>query len=777
MIGRWAQRFATAVENPVAAYGLALGAVALAAGLRGLAGLAMLAPPNFMAFYPAVLFATLVSGARGGLVATGASAIVVWGLWLPPAPLSFTSPSLMQLLLFAVSAAATVGIATAIRIAVRRGVLAEERFKVFQEQALDGFVILEPVVDNGAIVDFTWTYANAAANRLAPSGTNSLVGLRVREAFPDETGAEMYRRFAAAFASPEPDSLEVRRVVNGVERFMRSSAVRVSGGLAVAFQDVTDRRQSEIALRTGQARVQAIMDSLPQLIWSARPNGSLDYFSPQWVAFTGVPAEQHQGDGWLEAVHPDDLEGVRASWEQTVIGALPFDIELRLRRHDGIWRWFNAKASAVRDEDGAVSRWFGASTDITETVEARRDLEERVAERTRALEASLEERARAEAALAQVQRLETVGRLTGGVAHDFNNLLTVVIGGLDMILKHPHDTARVVRLGEAALAAGRRGERLTRQLLAFSRRQELKLEVLDLAALIEQMEPLVRRAVGEAVTLRVHREADLGGSRLDPAQFEAALLNLVVNAADAVGGDGDIDISTTRRTLAEGEVQGAAAGDYICVAVADTGVGMSPEIAQRAFEPFFTTKEVGRGTGLGLAQVYGFISQVGGAVSICSEVGRGTTVSLFLPLAEGPAPAQIAEPPLLDTAWARGVHVLLVEDDAAVRAVTESLLADLGCRITTAGDAVGALARLKAGEQFDLLLSDIVMPGGMSGVDLAEAASAGDPALPIVLTTGYAGERVVEPEGLTWPVLRKPFRAEQLGVALREALSRSDAVA
>lgn len=768
MIGRWAQRFATAIENPITAYGAALGAVAASAGLRGLFGLVMPDAPNFMAFFPAVLFATLVAGARGGLVATGASALIIWAIWLPRG-----GSAQIQLAMFVVTAAATVGIAKAIRLAIRRAAALEQRFKVFQEQALDAFVILEPVIEDGAIVDFTWTYANASADRLAPTGAQTLVGLRVRQAFPDETGMAMYRRFIAAYASPEPDSLEVRRVINGAERFLRSSAVRVADGLAVAFHDITDQRQSETALRAGQARVQAIMDALPQLIWSARPNGACNYFSPQWVNFTGVPAQDHQGDGWLQAIHPDDLDGVRAAWEQTVKGVLPFDIEYRLRRHDGVWRWFNAKASAVRGADGDIAGWFGASTDITEIVEARRDLEDRVAERTRALEASLEERARAEAALAQAQRLETVGRLTGGVAHDFNNLLTVVIGGLDMILKHPGDTDRVVRLGEAALAAGRRGERLTRQLLAFSRRQELKLEVLDVPALIDQIEPLVRRAVGEAVTLTVTRAADLGGSRLDPAQFEAALLNLVVNAADAVSDSGGaIEIATTRRALREGEVQGARAGDYICVSVADTGVGMSPATAERAFEPFFTTKEVGRGTGLGLAQVYGFIAQVGGAVSIRSEVGRGTTVSLFLPRAEGLAPVEVAAPPI-DNTWARDTHILLVEDDAAVRAMTEGLLADLGCTVTAAPDGPSALARLQAGERFDLLLSDIVMPGGMSGVDLAQAASARDPDLPILLTTGYAGERVVEPEGLAWPVLRKPFRAEQLGAALRDALSGS----
>ena len=427
----------------------------------------------------------------------------------------------------------------------------------------------------------------------------------------------------------------------------------------------------------------------------------------------------------------------------------------------------------MRNEAGQVHRWFGASSDVTEIVEARTDLEARVAERTRELELSLAERAEAEAALAQAQRLETIGRLTGGVAHDFNKLLTVVIGGLDMILQHPDDRARVSRLAEAALAAGRRGERLTRQLLAFSRRQELTLEVVDVAGLIEQVDPLIRRAVGEAVKLSLRLQPEAGASRLDAAQFEAALLNLVVNAADAapVTG-GDIEIALERRSLSAGDVPGAEAGDYVVVSVSDNGGGMAPETLQRAFEPFFTTKDIGKGTGLGLAQVYGFARQVGGAATIDSSVGFGTTVSLYLPAVEA-APQSIAAPANAELGWDRNARVLLVEDDAAVRAVMEGLLSDFGCQVEGAPDAPTALARLQRGETFDLLISDIVMPGGMSGVELAEAARARDPDLPIVLTSGYAGDRLIHgAESLDWPLLRKPFRAEQLGMVIREAFER-----
>jgi len=766
MMGRWAQRFATAIENPVAAYGVALGAVAIAASLRALAGLFLPDPPNFMAFYPAVLFATLVAGLRGGLFATAASMVTIWALWAPAA-----TPA--QMILFMITASATVLIAKALRVAILRGVAAEERFRIFQEHGLDAFVIFEPVLEGGQPVDFVWVYANPAADRMAPAGTTGLTGRSVLATFPDETGAEMVRRLTRALTMEKPDDVEVRRLIDGGERFFRSSAVRLTDGIAVTFRDVTAQRTSEIALRAGEARVRALVDSLPQLIWSNRADGFCDYLSPQWEAFTGAPAAEHHGQGWLTVVHPEDREGVTEAWTQAIRGGLPYDIEYRLRRADGVYRWFKGRASALRDQDGVIRRWFGASSDITEIVEARTDLEARVAERTRELQESLEERARTEAALAQAQRLETVGRLTGGVAHDFNNLLTVVIGGLDMILRRPDDEARVRRLAEAALAAGRRGERLTRQLLVFSRRQELKLEVIDLAELIEQVEPLIRRAVGEGVSLTVRRQPGVGMSRIDPAQFEAALLNLVVNAVDAVGSarDGGVEITTARVRVAEGEVLGATPGDYIRLGVADTGSGMAPEIAEHAFEPFFTTKEVGKGTGLGLAQVYGFIKQAGGAVTLESNVGQGTTVFLYLPAAEPGAQAEPAATRTPEGDWARGVRVLLVEDDAAVRAVTEGLLSDLGCVVETEQDGRAALARLDRGERFDLLFSDIVMPGGVSGADLARGARSRDPRLPIVLTTGYAGDRL---EGASdddpWPVLRKPFRAEQLSAVVRDAL-------
>jgi len=767
MMATWAQRFATAVERPAIAYGIVIGSVAVATSLQGLIELALTSPPAFMIYYPALIFATVAAGGRGGLTAVALSTLVATLLWPAEARAGATLPVAVGL--FILTGGLTVALAKPLRVAIRRGATVQERFRIAQQGAKDSFVIFDPVRQGEAIVDFTWVYANPAADRMAPAGVATLVGRRVSEVFPDDTGRAMIDRLTRALGQDEADDLEVCRMIDGQEHWVRSSAVRAGDGVAVIFRDITEQRATNQALRQGEARVRAFIESLPQLMWVSDRHGAWTFSSPQWHAFTGEGPRAALGDGWLGAVHPEDCDAVAEAWRQAVQNALPFSPQFRMRRADGVWRWFHGRASPLRDEDGEVRRWFGSASDITEVVEARQDLEVRVAERTRDLQASLEAKARTEAALAQAQRLETVGRLTGGVAHDFNNLLTVVIGGLDMILKNPADQARVTRLAEAALSAGRRGERLTRQLLAFSRRQELRLDNLAVAPLVEQIEPLVRRAVGEAIHLTIDCAPDVGAARLDAAQFEAALLNLVVNAADATPAGGEISIEAARITLAEGQVREASPGDYVRISVTDTGAGMAPDVLDHVFEPFFTTKETGKGTGLGLAQVYGFIRQCGGAVDVRSAPGEGSTISLYLPAADHADPLALETEVGIETMMA-GLRILLVEDDDAVRAVTESLLGELGCQVETAINGVEALRRVGRGADFDLVLSDIVMPGGVSGVDLARRLRDAHPNLPVVLTTGYSGEKLDDAEEAeAWPILRKPFRAEQLSAVVRQA--------
>ena len=755
------------------AYVAALGAVVVATAVRVLADLTLDQPPSFLAYYPAVLFATLVGGLRGGLVAMLASAVAM-GV-LPNGPMAKIWPSQpLRLLMFVLTAGAMALVAEALRRALQQGAVVEARFRQIANAA--------PVLIWMSSVDQKASWFNESWLTFTGRDLEQELGLGWLDSVHPDDLAGVQVEHQARMDDNASGRFEYRlRRQDGSYRWLEESAAPsfdINGkvlGYVGSCVDITERRNAEASLRIGEARIRALVDSLPQLLWANRADGFCDYLSPQWLAFTGAPAESHKGEGWFDAIHPEDRDDVRLSWREAVRGGLPFDVKYRIRRHDGVWRWFAGRASSVRNEDGSIRRWFGSSSDITEIVEARKDLELRVAERTIELQESLEERARTEAALAQAQRLETVGRLTGGVAHDFNNLLTVVIGGLDMILKNPADTARVKRLSEAAMAAGRRGERLTRQLLSFSRRQELKPELVNVVALIDQIEPLLRRAVDEAVELKITSEDGVGLCRLDPAQFEAALLNLVVNATDAVGGSGKIEISVRRRTLIEGEMADTAPGDYVAISVSDTGPGMSSEVLSRAFEPFFTTKEVGKGTGLGLAQVYGFIRQAGGGADLESRPGEGVKVTLLVPAVDG----RLALPePLVDDlahmVWVREPQILLVEDDAAVRAVTESWLEEMGCQVIAEPDGTQALARLDAGEAFDLVLSDIVMPGGISGVDLARLAQVRRPGLPIILTTGYAGDRFDGPaEDIDLPILRKPFRAEDLAAMVHESLANT----
>lgn len=535
-----------------------------------------------------------------------------------------------------------------------------------------------------------------------------------------------------------------------------------------------ERARAEAELRESEARFRDIADTAPVLIWVTARDRTRAFVNQAYVDYFGGSYEEARQADWRAMIHPDDQDRILAEAEAGEATGRPFSMEARYRRHDGEHRWLTSFSRPRLGLDGEVMGFVGVAFDVTDAKRAQQDLkrinellEERVSE-------ALAEKAKAEADLMHAQRMEAVGRLTGGVAHDFNNLLTVVIGALDMILRSPDDAARRQKMGEAALAAARRGERLTHQLLAFSRRQTLRPESVDLNALIRQSEPLLRGAVGEALTFRLKLKR--GGARVtvDPAQFEAALLNLIVNARDAiVGGGGDgggrILVQTRTCSLRTGDVAELDGGDYVCVSVEDTGAGMDAETLRRVFEPFFTTKSVGKGTGLGLSQVYGFARQSGGGVRIASAPGRGATVEIYLP----PAPEtsrETADPALADARGApRGGRVLLVEDDPGVSAIATDHLTSLGYAVEAAETAHEALAKLRS-ETFDIMLSDVVMPGGMSGLDLARRVASLYPAMRVVLASGYAGtDADADLAGAPWPMLRKPYSGDQLAEALDRA--------
>ena len=390
-------------------------------------------------------------------------------------------------------------------------------------------------------------------------------------------------------------------------------------------------------------------------------------------------------------------------------------------------------------------------------------------------EAVAHDLAQAEATLRQAQKMEAVGRLTGGVAHDFNNLLMVMTSGFDTIRRRPDDHARVVKTAEAGLEAANRGARLTRQLLTFARRQDLHPETINANASLLDFEPLARRAVGEAIGLDFDLHPALYPTRIDRSEFEAAVLNLIVNARDAVSPQNGRIILSTRNAIRGGEaapeLEDAPAGQYVVVSVADNGSGMDETTRNQAFEPFFTTKEFGRGSGLGLSQVYGFARGMGGAVKIVSQPGQGTTVEIWLPQAESGRPATtISKSSIAPLRRAEiGETVLAVEDDPPVLAAVIENLTDLGYRAIPARDAAEALELLRSPTRVDILFSDVVMPGGMNGVQLAVEARQLRPGLRALLTSGYTndawgGDHRVPADV---PVLTKPYRREQLAQHLQ----------
>ncbi|MDZ4372522.1 MAG: ATP-binding protein [Phenylobacterium sp.] len=518
-----------------------------------------------------------------------------------------------------------------------------------------------------------------------------------------------------------------------------------------------------------EARFRSLADSAAVLMWVTRTDGRREFANKTYVDFLGVEYEDAINFDWRKVLHPDDMAWVLKEQIARESAHEPVILEARYRRRDGVFRWVRSLSKPRWHADGAFQGYVGVGYDVTDARQAEDDLKrinELLAER---VEAALAERDEAAAALQRAQKLEAVGQLTGGVAHDFNNLLTVVIGALDMMQRHPDDTARRERMIEAALGAARRGERLTQQLLAFARRQALKPSPMRIDGVLAESEALLRRAVGEAVQLTIAPAAPEAVANLDPSQFEAAIMNLVVNARDATPPGGRIRIETLPVSLADQQVEELAAGDYICVAVHDTGTGMDAATIARAFEPFFTTKTQGRGTGLGLSQVYGFTRQSGGAVVVDSAPGKGSSVCMYLPrvgdgtASEGAAgAAQAATGPALD--------VLLAEDDLQVGEMVEALLVDLGHRVRRAPHADAALIIVQSDAPIDLLLTDLIMPGDKTGVDLAREATALRPGLPVILSSGYTGEALSAARDAPWPLLQKPYGADQLGRAIAEVM-------
>ena len=478
---------------------------------------------------------------------------------------------------------------------------------------------------------------------------------------------------------------------------------------------------------------------------------------------------------FLEGVHPDDAPLVRAAVDRSVASGGPYEASYRLKgrlRERAVL----ARGEMRRTADGK-QRMTGAVVDVTEAAAARRALEELNATLEERVQTEVRQRARAEEALRQAQKMEAVGQLTGGVAHDFNNLLTVIIGGLDTIRRsRPDEHQRIRRATDMALSGAQRAVSLTSRLLAFSRRQPLAPSPLELGSLVREMTELLHRTLGEQVELECVLPAGLWRIEADQNQLESAILNLAVNARDAMPEGGRLTLETANAELDEtftatdAEV---APGQYVAVTVSDTGAGMSADTLSRVFEPFFTTKEIGRGTGLGLSMVYGFVKQSGGHVTVQSAPGEGTTVTLYFPRFFGAGVVGAPDRPSEAPVAASEEVVLVVEDNDEVRAYSAAIFAELGYTVLQAAHADAALAMLQTDARIDLLFTDVVLPG-KSGRALADAASALRPGLKVLFATGYARDAIVHHGRLDPGVqlIAKPFTFDQLAARAREMLDR-----
>jgi PAS domain S-box-containing protein len=508
------------------------------------------------------------------------------------------------------------------------------------------------------------------------------------------------------------------------------------------------------------------------------------------LAIYGLDTFDGRYDTWIATVHRED----RARLQDTMANALAekareFELDFRVvRQKDNALRWIQARRLVFYDTAGTPVRVVGVSVDITERkrelVELRNfteALEAAVKERTRELEAENEARKKTEELLRQSQKMEAVGQLTGGVAHDFNNLLTIVMGGLDMIgrqlpnLQASAATARITRGRDIALEGVRRAAALTSRLLAFSRQQPLAPKIIDANKLVSGLTELVRRALGDAVVLETVLAAGLWRTEADPNQLESAILNLALNARDSMPDGGKVTIETANCYIDKAYVSGlsepVAEGQYVMIAVADTGVGMDRATIERAFEPFFTTKEVGKGTGLGLSQVYGFVRQSAGHVKIYSEPGQGTTVKIYLRRSARSEDESVAHALLRDAAQASGSEIILVvEDDAALRAYAVEILTELGYRVVEADSGAAALNVLDR-LAVDLLFTDVVMPG-MNGREIADEATRRHPGLKVLFTTGYTRNAIVHHGRLDAGVhmIGKPYTFDELGARVRALL-------
>jgi PAS domain S-box-containing protein len=648
----------------------------------------------------------------------------------------------------------------------REAQLARERAEGILASINDGFLALDR--------NWRFTYVNGAAERMLDRLGTDLIGQELWATYPTILGTTVDTHFHRAMAE---------RVTTGFEnydeqarRWLEIQAFPArDGGLSIYFRDITDRKSAEAALhrlnetletqvaertaelRAKEARLRTIVETSFTFQGLMTVEGILLDANATSLAAIGVPAEAVLGRPFWDTPWFSGTPGM----PETVRDAIPLVAggetlrqEIHVRLPVGGWRWFDFQMCPVRDAAGDIVAIVPEAVEVT----ARRRTEELIR---------------------QAQKMEGIGQITGGVAHDFNNLLTIIVGNLESLrrqLRAPvPDGARLDRSADNAMRGAQRAVSLTQRLLAFSRQQPLDPKPLDVSRLVTGMSDLLRSTLGEQIAIETVLDGGLGRANIDANQLEIAILNLAVNARDAMPEGGRLTIETSGVLLDDADAAAhsdLAPGDYIVLAVTDTGTGMTPETLGKAFEPFFTTKDVGHGTGLGLSQVYGFVHQSGGNVKIHSVLGQGTSVRLYLPRHQS-AETTVADEETPNIARGRhGETILVVEDEADVRAYTAGILRELGYTVVEAPNGPVGLRSLEQHPDISLLFTDVGLPGGMNGRQLAEAAKTRRPGLKVLFTTGYARDAIIH-DGRLDPgvvLITKPFSFAAIAEKLRDVL-------
>jgi PAS domain S-box-containing protein len=749
--------------------------------------------------------------------------------------------------------------------------------------------------------DHVFALVNTAYSSLI--GERPVIGRPVRLALPETVPQGFVDRLDRVYRTGEPfaaTSAPLWLSEGATERrlyyidFTCQALRGEDGGVTGVFvqgHDVTERVLAEQARRESDARFHSFAQAMPHQVWCATADGKNNWFNDHAYAYSGLGLAELGGTGWTAIVHPDDLPEVTTRWAIAVASGSTYEAEMRLRGHDGSYRWHLCRALSLRGEDGEVSAWVGTNTDIEDRKQDEQrlallnaSLEQQVALRTAernrmwrlsrdimlvagfdgrveavspafasllgwsegdvvgrnfmelvhpddqastlAQMASLgdghyvykfenryrrkdgswcllswsaapdadfihaigrditadreqaEQIRRTELALQQSQKMETIGKLTGGVAHDFNNLLQIISGNLQLLEMHCEGAAdgdNAQRWIASSRSAVEKGAKLASYLLAFGRRQPLEPRVVKIGKVVTGMEDMLRRALGEEIEVELVISGGLWNTAVDIAQVENAVLNLAINARDAMDGMGRLTIEANNAVLDDLYCRNhadVAPGQYVMIGVTDTGSGMTREVLGQAFEPFFSTKEEGKGTGLGLSMVYGFVKQSGGHVKIYSEPGQGTTVKIYLP--RSLAAEDVLAPPAESSPAVGGTETILVaEDDEAVRTTVVEMLTDLGYRVLKAADAASALAVVESGMPIDVLFTDVVMPGLLRSPELARMARERLPNLAVLFTSGYTENAIVHGGRLDPGVelLGKPYTRESLARRIRQVLA------